>query len=140
MHQLRSPRGVGELGGRPGLLPVLLGSEVLLRERIQGICGSADFAQMLGKFFSEHGYLWPDDIIKALETKPFAKMKSTAFWWHPKYNCLGVEGIRDPDAPCERFYRGEPDRHFQDCETDGHYLCQECVCRKPAEVDQARLL
>lgn len=43
----------------------------------------------------------------------------------------GTPGVRDADAPCEDF---EPvGRAFEDapgegnCETDGHYLCRECV-------------
>jgi len=43
----------------------------------------------------------------------------------------GVAGIRDIDAPCEEFLpEGEcapGGAAFSDCETDGHYLCEECV-------------
>lgn len=50
--------------------------------------------------------------------------------WFAKTNNMKPVGIphqRDPDAPCE-FY--EPTRRtpnlWQDCETDGHYLCNKC--------------
>lgn len=41
----------------------------------------------------------------------------------------GIPYERDPDAPCE-FY--EPFKktgrwYFDDCETDGHYLCVKCI-------------
>ncbi len=39
---------------------------------------------------------------------------------------LGARGVRDPDAPCTAFEPGEP---AGDCQTDGHYLCDECVHR-----------
>lgn len=42
---------------------------------------------------------------------------------------VGIPLERDPDAPCE-FY--EPVKRFgqyrfNDCETDGHYLCDKCI-------------
>ncbi len=43
----------------------------------------------------------------------------------------GEPGIRDVDAPCEAFKPyGKPwqnTEEFGHCETDGHYLCLECV-------------
>lgn len=44
----------------------------------------------------------------------------------------GTIGIRDLDAPCEEFLpHGAEPLHgmhtFSDCETDGHYICEECV-------------
>lgn len=44
---------------------------------------------------------------------------------------LGMDGIRDPDFPCDSFRRGSPLPPGAPgaCETDGHYLCDECVER-----------
>lgn len=39
-----------------------------------------------------------------------------------------VDGIRDPQFPCEVFRLGTPDTGGR-CETDGHYVCDECVHR-----------
>jgi hypothetical protein len=41
---------------------------------------------------------------------------------------FGARGVRDPDANCEAFEPGSP-RPNGDCQTDGHYLCDECVHR-----------
>lgn len=38
---------------------------------------------------------------------------------------FGQDGVRDPDAPCDGFKNGKPGDGT--CETDGHYLCMECV-------------
>jgi len=40
---------------------------------------------------------------------------------------IGIDRLeRDPDAPCpsRAFLPGEPSGQ---CETDGHYMCAECV-------------
>lgn len=43
---------------------------------------------------------------------------------------LYADGIRDPNAPCSAFARGTPaPAPMGDCETDGHYICDECVRR-----------
>jgi hypothetical protein len=46
---------------------------------------------------------------------------------------VGVPGNRDPDDPCACY---EPRRprlgDFQDCLSDGHYLCRECCHLDPA--------
>lgn len=43
----------------------------------------------------------------------------------------GEPGIRDVDAPCEAFEPyGKPweiTKTFGDCQTDGHYICAECI-------------
>lgn len=43
----------------------------------------------------------------------------------------GTDGIRDVDAPCEAFKpAGAPYERAKgtgSCETDGHYICVECV-------------
>lgn len=43
----------------------------------------------------------------------------------------GEPGIRDVDAPCDAFQPAgkpfEPAEGNGDCETDGHYICSECV-------------
>ncbi len=43
----------------------------------------------------------------------------------------GLPGIRDVDAPCDVFEPvGAPWEYATgtgDCETDGHYICRECV-------------
>jgi hypothetical protein len=38
---------------------------------------------------------------------------------------VGMAGIRDPDALCEAFRPGEPGKGR--CDTDGHYMCEECA-------------
>ncbi len=40
---------------------------------------------------------------------------------------VGAPGVRDPDSECDAFDPGEP---AGDCQTDGHYLCGECVRRE----------
>lgn len=37
----------------------------------------------------------------------------------------GTPGIRDVDAPCDVFEPGMPGGGR--CDTDGHYICVECV-------------
>ncbi len=37
---------------------------------------------------------------------------------------FGEIGVRDPGAPCRDFVPGEP---VGRCDTDGHYMCRECV-------------
>jgi hypothetical protein len=43
----------------------------------------------------------------------------------------GTPGIRDVDAPCDAFEpAGEPFEQAKgegSCDTDGHYICSECV-------------
>lgn len=44
---------------------------------------------------------------------------------------VGVPGNRDPEHPCTAYAPRPfelPD--WNDCETDGHYLCRDCVHRK----------
>lgn len=50
---------------------------------------------------------------------------------------VGVPGNRDPDAPCDGYAprRWRPG-DFQNCQTDGHYLCREC-CHMAPEVRAA---
>ena len=43
-----------------------------------------------------------------------------------------MPGVRDPNYPCEMFAPGVPSG--TDCETDGHYLCRECVHAPPHRV------
>lgn len=45
---------------------------------------------------------------------------------------FGVDGVRDPDCPCEGFESGGR-RPSADCDTDGHYLCDECANKKEPE-------
>jgi hypothetical protein len=48
---------------------------------------------------------------------------------------FGASGVRDPESPCEAFRpKGaafervvEADLGYNRCETDGHYLCVECL-------------
>lgn len=60
---------------------------------------------------------------------------ATMFFWRQYMKRIPVphpDGIpyeRDPGAPCE-FYEPLKTPHrwyFEDCETDGHYLCQKCI-------------
>jgi hypothetical protein len=44
---------------------------------------------------------------------------------------MGDVGLRDPAAPCTEFEPGEPDGR---CETDGHYMCRECIHGKFCET------
>ncbi len=94
------------------------------------------FDEMLSQMLEKGNYLWPDDLIKVLETKPFDKCDtSMRRWWSPKGG-LGDKAVRDPDAPCLDFdpsMSGLGD--MQQCETDGHYLCRACKwkVREPDE-------
>jgi hypothetical protein len=45
----------------------------------------------------------------------------------------GTPGIRDVDHPCEMFEPGHG-CWLNDCQGDGHYLCQECGNRKIIEA------
>jgi hypothetical protein len=38
---------------------------------------------------------------------------------------VGTPGVRDVDAPCDAFEPGTPGQGS--CQTDGHYMCVECV-------------
>jgi hypothetical protein len=40
--------------------------------------------------------------------------------------------VRDPEHPCDSFVSGTPTLDG-DCETDGHYLCDECERRQTCE-------
>jgi len=42
---------------------------------------------------------------------------------------------RDPEAPCpsRAFEPGEP---AGDCDTDGHYMCAECVHCRPGVLEE----
>lgn len=49
---------------------------------------------------------------------------------------LGTPGVRDPDAPCEGFDPNKSTRNLLlrgTCDTDGHYLCHECIHRAEPE-------
>ncbi len=49
----------------------------------------------------------------------------------PKFT-VGVPGIRDPENPCP-MYSPRKRRYNDaraDCETDGHYLCNECAFKQ----------
>lgn len=48
---------------------------------------------------------------------------------------FGMSGIRDPSAPCEAFEPGTP---RGECETDGHYLCDECKERNTCDTGCGR--
>lgn len=58
----------------------------------------------------------------------------TFFFWRqymkrvPVPHPPGIPYERDPDAKCE-FYEPFKRRkwYFDDCETDGHYLCAKCI-------------
>lgn len=44
-----------------------------------------------------------------------------------KKNPVGIPYQRDPENPCEWYEPGKHNQyHFDNCETDGHYLCQKC--------------
>lgn len=50
-------------------------------------------------------------------------------------NLVGAEGVRDPEFPCDAFVPGKPEG---DCETDGHYMCDECTRMKLCECGRYR--
>lgn len=42
----------------------------------------------------------------------------------------GIPGVRSVDSPCAVYSPRKPLLgDFRDCQTDGHYLCQECAHR-----------
>lgn len=45
----------------------------------------------------------------------------------------GTPGIRDVDAPCDAFGPGDPGGGR--CDTDGHYICAECVHMSAVAVE-----
>lgn len=51
-------------------------------------------------------------------------------------NIIGIPYQRDPDAVCEAYepFLNRRSPTFQDCETDGHYLCKKCVHRKKEDA------
>ena len=56
----------------------------------------------------------------------------------------GTAGIRDIDAPCDAFMPvGAPYEYSKgtgDCDTDGHYICLECIRISLREVRRRREL
>lgn len=43
---------------------------------------------------------------------------------------VGLPYNRDPEHPCEYYEPGPRGQYaFDDCETDGHYLCKKCIHR-----------
>lgn len=48
---------------------------------------------------------------------------------------VGDVGVRDTQFPCEMFDYGQPDR-LNTCESDGHYMCQECKHLKLKDEDE----
>jgi hypothetical protein len=45
---------------------------------------------------------------------------------------VGIPGNRDPDIPCGSYEPIEwKTPAWNDCQTDGHYLCDECCHRAP---------
>lgn len=59
----------------------------------------SEFANMLTDHFSKNGYLYPDDLIGAFQTKPFRKASTMLRrWWSPKFH---VEDELDSAAGTE---------------------------------------
>lgn len=85
------------------------------------------FDDVLRQMFEKYNYLWPDDLIKAWETKAFDKCDTTLKrWWSPKGG-LGDKAVRDPEATCLDFDPSPAGLgHFAECDGDGHYLCRAC--------------
>jgi len=48
----------------------------------------------------------------------------------------GTPGIRDVDAPCDTFQPGDPGHG--NCQTDGHYICVECIKIDPRTLRTRR--
>lgn len=44
----------------------------------------------------------------------------------------GIPYERDPQAPCEFYepFKRKGRWYFDDCDTDGHYLCDKCIHKK----------
>lgn len=50
---------------------------------------------------------------------------------------VGIPGNRDPSAPCTAFDpRPWLQNDWNDCQTDGHYLCDECAHRAPRKTEE----
>ncbi len=45
---------------------------------------------------------------------------------------FGANGVRDPEYPCAAFVGGSPTTRGE-CQTDGHYMCNECELRATCE-------
>lgn len=53
----------------------------------------------------------------------------------------GVPTVRSMDAPCPGYSPRKPHLYdWQDCETDGHYLCGECCHRKVKAPEDALMI
>lgn len=49
---------------------------------------------------------------------------------------VGVPGNRDPDNPCEHYApRRLMPGEWNDCMSDGHYLCRECCHKSPVKLE-----
>lgn len=74
--------------------------------------------------------------MKIIRTYPFwiwlCRLAYKQIRKQPVFTGLGVPGIRDKENPCPE-YSPKPRRvNFAqaNCETDGHYLCKECIFRQ----------
>lgn len=102
--------------------------------------GAAARAQLLPRLG-----LRPASVEVCLEGVPL--MSSIARWAELEAAVngrvlVGMEGVRDPDFRCEGFRRADQEpkdaRSARDCDTDGHYLCDDCIHISDKEARRRR--
>ena len=79
------PLKAGSASG-PVCYPCFWGAKLLYEQGIETVDQiPPQLAPLIADMFRKCGYLWPDDLIKALEDKPFTK-KDTEMerWWSPR--------------------------------------------------------
>lgn len=79
-------------------------------------------------------------ILQALDELRRSFWRATALFAYRRWarpagsRPLGIPGNRDPEHPCSSY---EPRKllpgDWNDCLTDGHFLCAECCHRAPEE-------
>ena len=97
-----------------------------LREAVRGVALTAEEERVLAWLAGQDG--WTVEIIVNLLDRLRRAMVIGEWISASAPRQLGEDGVRDPESPCDMFRRGEP-KHRALCETDGHYLCDECVER-----------
>jgi hypothetical protein len=66
------------------------------------------------------------DQIERLAEPVAAKGGRGIWWWTPE----SERHVRDITSPCGLYEPGDPSG---DCQSDGHYMCKECVHLQPEE-------
>ncbi len=78
-------------------------------------------------FLNVNGYIGQSTLGELVYAKARGKVIR---WLEP----IGAPGLRDPEHPCSEFIpinTAWGNTHSGHCETDGHYMCDECVNRQP---------